>query len=229
MGWRHGRSSRRTATWVTQMSQEVKYCKHCQVDHPLTEEFWYRLEGSPRCRAKVSAKSKERAADKKEEIAAYQKKWREENREYRAIENKKWRDKNAERHKENAKRWYWDNKEHVIARHSNYLKERKKTDVQFRIACNLRTRIGNAMRGGPKSTSAIRHLGCSLTEFRTHLEVQFKEGMSWDNYGAVWEIDHIRPLANYDLTNPEIAQSLCHYTNLQPLFRLDNKRKSNKE
>jgi hypothetical protein len=211
------------------MSQTSKHCNYCKVEHPLTKEYWQRLEGSPKCKVRLSAANKKRHELNREKILAYGKKWREENKEKHKEANRRWREENAEKHKQNARDWYWNNKDYAIARSSKYQKERKKTDVQFRLACNLRTRLANAMRGGPKSTSAIRHLGCSLKEFRAHMEAQFKDGMSWDNYGTVWEVDHVRPLANYDLTNPEIAKQLCHYTNLQPLFSLENKQKSNKE
>jgi len=42
--------------------------------------------------------------------------------------------------------------------------------------------------------------------------------MTWDNYGSLWHIDHIKPCASYDLADP-LQQAECfHYTNLQPLF-----------
>lgn len=208
---------------------DKRFCKFCQVEHPLTAEHWYRLEGSPRCKLAVSAKTKKRHTEKREEILAYAKKWREENKERHKENNRQWREKNVERHRENAKKWYWNNRERALAKHAEYDRNRTKVDLNYRLAKNLRSRLHNAMRGGPKSTSAIRHLGCSIPELRAHLEARFTQEMNWDNYGIVWEIDHVRPLANYDLSNPEIAMQLCHYTNLQPLLVLENKRKSNKE
>lgn len=208
---------------------DKRFCRYCQVEHPLTVEHWYRLEGSPRCKLAVSAKDKQRRIEKRDEILAYAKKWREENKERHKENNRQWREKNVERHRENAKKWYWNNKERALANHVEYDRKRTKVDLNYRLAKNLRSRLHNAMRGGPKSTSAVRHLGCSIPELQAHLEACFTQEMNWDNYGTVWEIDHIRPLANYDLSNPEIAMQLCHYTNLQPLLVLENKRKSNKE
>jgi hypothetical protein len=61
-----------------------------------------------------------------------------------------------------------------------------------------------------------------------HLEKQFKEGMSWDNHGSYWEVDHIIPCDSFNMQDIE-QQKLCfHYTNLQPLTKIQNRQKSNK-
>jgi hypothetical protein len=53
--------------------------------------------------------------------------------------------------------------------------------------------------------------------------------MSWDNYGKYgWEIDHIKPLSLYDLTDDNQLKEVCNYKNLQPLWAEDNLKKSNK-
>lgn len=56
-----------------------------------------------------------------------------------------------------------------------------------------------------------------------HLEAKFAPGMTWDNYGVDgWHIDHIMPLAAFDLTDEQQRQQACHYTNLQPLWAAEN-------
>jgi hypothetical protein len=64
-------------------------------------------------------------------------------------------------------------------------------------------------------------LGCSIAELRLHLESQFQPGMSWNNHGE-WHIDHIRPLAKFNLACPLQLERACHFSNLQPLWAKDN-------
>ena len=80
-----------------------------------------------------------------------------------------------------------------------------------------------------KSAKAITLIGCSFPELRQYLEKQFKEGMSWGNYGINgWHIDHLRPCASFDLSKPEEQQKCFHYTNLQPMWASENFSKSDK-
>lgn len=109
----------------------------------------------------------------------------------------------------------------------NYQSRRKQTDTLFAIAANLRSRLWNALKGNFKSGSAVRDLGCSIDFLKQHLELQFQERMTWENYGE-WHIDHKKPLASFDLTNRKQFLEACHYTNLQPLWAADNIRKGSK-
>ena len=201
----------------------TKFCTFCDIEHPLTESFWYRLDSSPKCKERQKKASRE--VYTAEEKAAYQKKYRERRREHLNAENKKWREANAEKHRQNALAWYYANKKRAQSNQAKRDRERVKTDPVYKIAKLLRTRVGNAIRRfGRKNGSAIKDLGCSVPELKMHLENQFEAGMSWDNHGQ-WHIDHILPLAKFDLTNPEQFRKAVHYTNLQPMWAVDNIRK----
>ena len=104
--------------------------------------------------------------------------------------------------------------------------KKRQTDLQYRMLCNLRGRVYNVMKGNTKSFAIMELLGCSIEELKTYLQKQFQKGMLWGNYGD-WHIDHIIPCSKFNLIDPE-QQKLCfNYSNLQPLWAIDNLRKSN--
>lgn len=95
-----------------------------------------------------------------------------------------------------------------------------------------KTRSTIQKRIGTKSEEIV---GCTLEELRQHIESQFTEGMSWDNYGE-WHLDHIKPLSSFNIVDEEKlcinideAKKANHYTNLQPLWAADNMKKSNRK
>lgn len=121
---------------------------------------------------------------------------------------------------------YYDNNKVKINKHSI---ERRKADQCYKICCNLRIRVWKIIKHNQKSCSAVKDLGCTVSELRQHLESKFQIGMSWDNYGVYgWHIDHVIPLSSFDLTDQEQFKKACHYTNLQPLWAIDNIKKGNK-
>ena len=99
--------------------------------------------------------------------------------------------------------------------------QRKRNSIQYRLACNLRSRLNRVVKGKVKVGSFVSDLGCSLDDLMCRLETMFEEGMTWENYGE-WHIDHIRPLASFDLTNRKEFLVACSYKNLQPLWAKDN-------
>ena len=91
------------------------------------------------------------------------------------------------------------------------------------MKCNLRTRTTLAFKTSKwiKNSGNIDMLGCSYEDAFKHIENQFTEGMSWDNHTTDgWHIDHVIPLAS--AKTEEELKSLCHYTNLQPLWAEEN-------
>lgn len=97
------------------------------------------------------------------------------------------------------------------------------TNTQARLAARLRIRINKVLKGNKKVGSAVKDLGCTLGELKEYLESLFQEGMTWDNWSRTgWHIDHIIPLASFDLSNRDEFLRACHYTNLQPLWAEDN-------
>lgn len=120
-----------------------------------------------------------------------------------------------------------ETKERIRQRHH----ERKATDIQYNIKRRLRFRLRHIIDGlGSKSLkhkTALQLVGCELSFLKEHIEKQFKEGMSWDRFDEI-QIDHIKPCVKFDLTLQEEQEKCFHWTNLQPLWKLDNLRKGSK-
>lgn len=98
-------------------------------------------------------------------------------------------------------------------------RQRGSREPSFRMYRNTLRRTGMALSGRASPSYA---LGCNHSKLRDHIAVQFRMGMSWDRYRQ-WEVDHIEPLAM--ATDLDDLIRLCHYTNLQPLWRRENRMK----
>ncbi len=121
---------------------------------------------------------------------------------------------------------YYRTEEQKQKRRNRY-KIRAKTDIQYKIKKNLRTRIYLALSGINKSGSMSEFLGIDIDGFKIYLECMFYEGMTWGNYGE-WHIDHKIPCSFYDLSDVDNQKKCFHYTNLQPLWAKDNLSKGDK-
>lgn len=102
-----------------------------------------------------------------------------------------------------------------------------KRKKKYKLENNLRTRLRTALKDGAKVGSVIRDLGCSIVEFKTYIAAKFQDGMSWDNHGE-WHLDHIKPLASFNLTDRTQFLQAFHYTNYQPLWAAENLKKGAK-
>ena len=108
-----------------------------------------------------------------------------------------------------------------------YDKSRKAADPAFKLMTNLRVRHSHVIKGEQSTTKG---LGCNSRFFKDYISKQWTEGMNWDNYGfgeGKWNIDHIKPLSLY-YENPESLPELVHYTNMQPMWHMENLKKGKK-
>ena len=141
------------------------------------------------------------------------------------IENgKKWRIANAEKHRSNAKDWAKKNKKRENKNKRIYRKNKRNTDPIYSMQMRMRTRTTMAFKqfGYTKSSKTQQILGCDWETLKAHIESQFLPNMGWHNK-HLWHIDHIIPIANAK-SKEQLAQ-LCHYSNLQPLWAIDNLKK----
>jgi hypothetical protein len=139
----------------------------------------------------------------------------------------KWKLENYNKVLLSKRKYYQKNKEKETIRNNIYTRNKKKNDPMFKLSCNLRSRIVTFLKTKniTKRNTTYDIIGINSEDLRIYIERQFKKGMCWDNYGE-WHVDHIIPLSS--AKNEEEVYKLCYYTNLQPLWKLENLQKSNK-
>jgi hypothetical protein len=140
-------------------------------------------------------------------------------------------DNNSEIKKERAKKYREENGEKIRALYRSWLKEKRTTNPTYAFLLRIRSRLywyfKNNNMNYKINKDDMEMIGCSPTDLKLHLENQFVDGMSWENYGHKgWHIDHIIPLSSAKTV--EEVLSLNHYTNLQPLWAVDNRKKGKK-
>lgn len=98
-----------------------------------------------------------------------------------------------------------------------------------RISMNFSRRMRKSLKGLKNNTSWEVLIGYTINDLKYHLESKFSEGMTWENYGE-WHIDHIKPISSFNISSVEDRDfKLCwSLSNLQPLWAIENLRKSNK-
>ena len=142
---------------------------------------------------------------------------------------KKEYDNNPER---KAKKKEYDKKPKNKARANKKHKERMETDLPYRITKNLRSRHAKGLKSQnvKKTIDVLELMGCSVKFLKIHLESHFEPGMRWENYGnksGCWNIDHRKCYDSLELKYIEEQRKCCHWTNLQPMWKPENRAKSN--
>lgn len=191
----------------------------------------YRTDPKNKDKYKKYSKIYRNKPEKKIIIKKGQKRYRIENKDFLKEKWKIWAEANKEKLNAKAREWAKkpENKLKINKRLRIYMKDRKHNDPIFKLKGNVRSRISIYLRNRniKKFQSSWKLVGCTTQKLRTHIEKQFKPGMTWKNYKHDgWHVDHIIPISRAR-TKEEIYR-LCHYTNLQPLWAKENIRKSNK-
>lgn len=197
----------------------MKKCIKCNVEKELIEFSKNRNSTLNTCKICCKEYNKDYLLNNKN----YFKDYKLNNKEKIKESNKEYRLKNIKKLSEYGKTYRNINAVAINER----IKKRRLTNPLFKLTCNIRTNIGNAIKrqGYTKKSKTYEILGCSFEEFRQHLEKQFTEGMNWSNQGQ-WHMDHIYPVSL--AKDEEELIKLNHYTNFQPLWAIDNLKKGNK-
>ena len=230
----------------------MQSCRNCAKEHPLeqfTKNKRYKNGYDNICKecnkAKYNANKEIILAKRTEFIKAnpdYMKKYNgkyKENCKKRYIKNKEiitektkeYRKANPHIMKERNKKYREDNRDKVNKYAREWKKEKRTNDKNYllREITSRRIRYELTTRElGEKEFRTHEYLGCTFDYFRRYLEVRFEHGMTWDNYGDIWELDHIIPCASWDFTKH--FEHLCcwNYRNVRPLWKTENRLKKDK-
>jgi hypothetical protein len=236
---------------------ETKICSKCKEEKTVTEFYINPQNKKYRaacitCFKNICHTYREKNKDK---VKEYHKKYREENQNSIKEKGKIYREKNKDliksRQKIKSKKYYEKNRDIIIEKsrefrkknpeyskeyrlknpkyNNEYRKKRVIVDHQFKLSYTLRSRlhIFFTKNNITKKNKTFDIVGCTPQFLKEHMEKQFKDGMTWENYGFYgWHIDHIIPLSSAK-TDEELYK-LCHYSNLQPLWANENLSKGSK-
>jgi len=219
---------------------ETKICNKCGKEKLLSDfhkDKNYKGGHKSTCKECIKIKSRERYVKKRDILAEKSKIYYINNIDKRKEYGKKWRIKNdaiikqkkryyyennKEKRKKKQKEWKINNRQKRIETDKKYRKKRLEEDYLFKL--KERTRyilyISFKNKKYSKKSKSQEILGCSWDFFKSYIEAQFDESMSWDNYGSYWHIDHIIPMK--EANTEEDVMRLNYYTNLRPLEGIEN-------
>jgi len=214
-----------------------KICKSCNVSK-TRNEYYINKYGSIKGICKSCFKKqmkdyresnpdilKKRYERDKEKMLIRQSEFNKKNPEIAKERRLKSKIKNPNYHLEYRKR----NKHKINEYLKTYQKNRRKDDCVYKIKSYIVNRTSQMFKvnNWRKNSKTELLLGATYEEVKNHIESLFIDGMNWSNQGYYgWHIDHIIPLSS--AKSKEELSKLCHYTNLQPLWRLDNQLKGSK-
>lgn len=117
----------------------------------------------------------------------------------------------------------------VRNKQNKYQNERRRTDAAFRLRKYVSTAVSTVLKrgGAGKHGSCLKKLPFTIEELRTNLEAKWRPGFTWDNYGEVWEIDHVIPQSALPYSSMD-DDNFCRcwsLDNLQPLTVSENRSK----
>jgi hypothetical protein len=201
-------------------------CRDCDTAYNREYRRTHREQGIIYSREHYKTHKKEKleyAQKNKERVNGIKKRYIERHPERRLEQCRRY----YQTHKDRYKAYCIKNKEEL----NKWRREYHQNNPQARIAHNLRTRICAVLSNKSRGSRLNTLVGCDMDYLKKHLEAQWTEGMSWQNYGrgtGLWSLDHIQPLYFYDLTKEDECRVAFHFSNMQPMWYPENSSKSNR-
>ena len=131
---------------------------------------------------------------------------------------------NKEKMKNFKKQYFQQNRGRINEYRKQYIKNRNKTDVNYRLIVYTRNRIFKSLKGMTKQSSTKKTLGIDIDLYRKCLEFQFTPKMNCEKI----EIDHVKPICKFDVTKEDEVQEAFNWKNTQPLLKHDHHQKGTK-
>lgn len=197
---------------------------------PKEKKRVYDIEYRKKNKEKLAKQQKEWAKNNPDKIIANRKR----NKLSKKISDKKYSKKNKDKVNEIKRNWAKNNPDKIKKAKLKWVNKQILKDPLFKLKHYIRCGINQSFKrnGYSKKTRTYKILGCSYEEFKTHIELQWKPWMNWDNYGnpkdgilepnKSWDLDHIIPFSSAINENEVIK--LNHYTNFQPLCSYINRK-----
>lgn len=137
-----------------------------------------------------------------------------------------WRDRNRDRIKKVTSEYRSKNVKYYTDLAVKVNKKRRDNVLECKLEHNYRGLIHRALKDNYRSGKSHELLGCSIESYKEYMMSLFKEGMTWENRGKVWQIDHITPIKNYDMKDYEQVKKAFNFRNTQALFKSEHKQKT---
>lgn len=216
----------------------MQSCAICKKNKTQDSFYFDKRYGKhhKRCRPCLAKQKKEKRLADPEKAINYQRNYRNNNRDRYNKWMRNYKSQNPKTFKKIYFRYYYENggqeKKKIYDKknaHNRRKYERKRyvSDDNYRLKKCLRTRMIKLLNNH-KNKHSLDLLGCSFDFYKKYIEYQFSSNMSWNNYGKVWNIDHVRPCDSFDLTNVNQQKECFHWTNTRPVFIELNQSKRNK-
>lgn len=145
--------------------------------------------------------------------------------------HKKWSEQNKEHLKKYIKEYRKNNVDKIRKTKRDYERNRKSSDPAYKLIANFRTAIYQVLKENnvEKNKHYFDILRYAPEELISHLEKQFTDNMTWENYGE-WHVDHKTPISsfNFESIDDDSFKECWSLENLQPMWGKENIVKGNK-
>ena len=214
------------------MDNNIKTCHKCGIPKILDEYSNNKQTADGKsswCKQCSSDNMKKYYQENKEKCKKYIKEYQQQHKDKVKEYTKKWNDKNKEKNLEYIRRWQKNNPEKRREWKRNWDRNRA-LDPAFRLSNNIRGNMYHALKAKKGFRKWEDLVGYTLQDLINHLTPLLTEGMTWDNYGNTWQVDHVKPKSwfKYESSNDTAFKECWALSNLQPMFKIENIKKGNR-